>query len=107
MNEATTLTTTSDVVTEQDKGRCARAPGSATITLEEATHFWQCAMDVLKRYPEARQFQELRKKWSKVYNRRMKLEEQLAKTLEKERRMYETVQTAKATLPAEVRTALC
>ena len=29
MNEATTLTTTSDIVTEQDKGRCAQAPGSA------------------------------------------------------------------------------
>ena len=29
MNEATTLTTTTSVVTEQDKGRCAPAPGSA------------------------------------------------------------------------------
>ena len=30
MNEATTLATTTSVVTEQDKGRCAPAPGSDT-----------------------------------------------------------------------------
>jgi uncharacterized protein YukE len=64
-------------------------------------------MDVLKKYPEARAFQDLRKKWSKVYNRRCKLEEQLAATLAKERRMFETVQTAKAQLPEEVKAALC
>jgi hypothetical protein len=29
MNEANTLTTNTSVVTEQDKGRCAPAPGSA------------------------------------------------------------------------------
>jgi hypothetical protein len=29
MNEGTKLTTTTSVVTEQDKGRCAPAPGSA------------------------------------------------------------------------------
>jgi hypothetical protein len=74
MSEETKPPTTIDVMTEQDKGRCAQ-PG--TITLEDATYRWQRAMDVLKRYPEARQFRELRKKWSKVYNRRMKLEEQL------------------------------
>jgi hypothetical protein len=31
MNEATTLTTTTNVVTEQDKGRCAQAPRSAPL----------------------------------------------------------------------------
>lgn len=35
MNEESKPTTTSDVVTEQDKGRCAPAPGSAT-----ALHIW-------------------------------------------------------------------
>ena len=36
MNEETKLPTTTDAVTEQDKGRCARAPGSANRHWETA-----------------------------------------------------------------------
>jgi hypothetical protein len=39
MSEATILTTTASVVTEQDKGRCAQATGSVTPPTFIA---WQC-----------------------------------------------------------------
>ena len=76
-------------------------------TLEEATAHWQQAMSVLQKYPEARTFNEYRKKWSKQNSRREKLESQAAAAREKERVMWEELQTMKAALTDDARDALC
>jgi hypothetical protein len=64
-------------------------------------------MELLATCPEARNYQDLRLRWSDHSHRRRVLERQLAAHLEKERALWAELEAAKAAMPQEGRDLLC
>ena len=101
------MNTTAEIADSQLQMADDRAPKPYHLpTLEEATFTWDRARAAIAKYPEARQFLDARKKWSKVHSRLQALKE-LAATVElKERALWAAMRAAEARMPEEAREAL-
>jgi hypothetical protein len=77
------------------------------VTLEEARYRWQRTMEILEKYPEARQFRALRKKWCAFHDRWEAAVAKAEALRERERLLWDEMHEMEKTLPAEVREALC
>lgn len=75
-------------------------------TLEEAAEHWQAAKAMLDKYPEARRFHDLRRKWAAFSDRCERMQAKLEAARRKETHLYAALQAAKLAMPDEAKALL-